>query len=246
MPKAKKENLEIKYEWQLFAESFLALSEVGCDKMLNNKYFNGKPEGFWQRKLFISIIYSFKHSIEIVLKTFIKLFCPNKFYNEHNIQYLFNIVYPEIEKSIDKIYKEIREKISKPKFSLDNFLKTKDIEQHIIYHFIKQEIEQDKNGNFLKDELRKLKEITDKYFNLKLIDKKFIKIQDFDNTIFKYPEQKNNSIKINYLDLVENEKNFEELVAIIKTIKQDIGVLRGVLRRIAIYNDFLVKNNATK
>ena len=121
MNKFKEENLEIKYEWQLFAESFLALSEIGCDKVLENTKLNGKLEGFWQRKLFISIIYDFKHSIEITIKTFIKLFCPEKFETHHNINNLFNIVYPEIEKSINNIYKEVKKKISNPNFSLDNF-----------------------------------------------------------------------------------------------------------------------------
>ncbi|MCF7795574.1 hypothetical protein K9M42_00575 [Patescibacteria group bacterium] len=214
-------NTEIKYNWQLFAESFLTITKCGCEKILNDNKIGMTTEGFEDRKLIISTVYNFKHSLEIILKTLIKNFYPEKLKTTHDIENVFKDIYPTIFNNIILKYKSKKKLLNNNNYE-DLFEVTELTETS------------------LKDKFVKLQELVDYYINISFIKKEIISIKDVKNTLFKYPEQKDKQVSLDYLHFMRKE-NFEEVKNIIKKVNKDCDELLGIMRLILIINIWFKK-----
>lgn len=198
---SKKNKINNKSDWAIFALGYLNLSKLACLEIINNKY-NGLSDDlddFSVASIYIPILFNIKHGIEILLKNFSINFLKKE-----------NIDQSDYSHDIEEIFLNFKSKIGKKRLKEIN-------------DFYKTEFPDDKDDFELT--LVRLKEIVNKYQNLDFFKEKIGKdyiIRDFDNTVFKYPTN-NLSIQLNYKNISERFSKED-----IKKILIDIYKLQSI------------------
>ncbi|MEZ7821295.1 MAG: hypothetical protein QMB51_03235 [Patescibacteria group bacterium] len=210
--KAKIKNRSQKTNWILFCNNFLAISQLACRELIDNRYKGENPmnpaESISYYRiyfLYIAIVYNLKHAIEIIIKELI-FTCSDELNKEdktHDIKKIFKTLKSRSE--INKIKKAIE-------------LGEKDELNRTNVDIAKNDI---KNIDTYIDNIEL---IVDKYYYLDFLKDKIEKnyrMQDTDNTSFKYPDN-GLEIKLEYDSFIE-KINIDD----IKNILDDIEVLRS-------------------
>ena len=182
---------EIQYSWLNFAQSFLGLAITGCDRIIIDQdrdtscLFSGKTEDkkILPKDIFTPIVFNIKHGIEVFIKTLlvIKFNHHNKKYNIHNVEKLFKELIQNVSQEIKPI-----------KFGGD-------------------EITQD-NIDKIPSKLEEIRKYIFKYYLCNFINKgkKIINICDYENDVFRYPDNKSYlrvDDKLIDIDIINELKN---------------------------------------
>lgn len=157
--------------WTEFTLSFLDIAKLACEKCeeieKNNEFTTSH---YYIPTLKISIIYNIKHALELLLKLLIRTIDNDL--NEllggkdgHNIEFLLLKLQNKIPiKELKSIEDKIEDPYAREFFS--NVLKNLD------------------------DQLEELRQLVIKYNQLKFLKQDLIQLEDYNNTAFKYPENK--------------------------------------------------------
>ena len=100
-------------EWYIFVNSYLTLSEIGCEQLLQSGKLTIK-----KKYIIISTIYNLKHSLELMIKTFTRIINKNTNKNDrdHDIKELFTA----LKRTIQKKSRNKEKKIKKEDIKLFN------------------------------------------------------------------------------------------------------------------------------
>jgi len=225
---------EQKYE--LFINGYLKSSRIICDKILDNTGVGNTTEGQEEvKEAFIPAIYIFKHALELTVKLFILLTCPNKSKISHNTLDLFDESKENIKESIKQAYDKVKAKDNKDA-----------VENNLFYKIAKYFIEEGKKAQFFLEELDKLARLVNKYnqpdYFVNINSNKGVKPgPDKENMLFRYPfDIQGNPHGINYLDVNNNFKHIQE---VIKKVKKDTCDLRGISNRILLMINYIKNDN---
>lgn len=199
---------EHKYDWLSFAQNFLFISKISCEKMLEKDCYI--------IPLFLPTLYNIKHGIEVFIKSAMVLITECELGKEdrkHSAVELFErlkiiINYELIKKVIEDAHKKNPD---------DNDFKNA-------------------SKDFLPglpQRIESLDKLVAKYQNCEIIKDKignYFEIDDEDNTAFRYPEN-NLKIKLNYDMILINIKTNDvvELLDDVKNICNNFNSLGYVL-----------------
>lgn len=223
-----KKKIDKTYNWLIFSQSYLYLSRLGCQEILEQKYSKYKflinvPIKYRAPDLFIPIFYNIKHGIESFIKT-IKIILTDKLDKKdfkHNISELFETVKSEITKNRAKIEKVIKEKRKQDSENVNLELAEKDLSD-------------------LSALINNLEELVYKYYYCDVLKNKIgsnFFVEDINNTTFRFPDN-NLQIKIDYGNMLSNidNKDIEEILDDIEKLADNfnrLGFLLNIYRRYA-------------
>jgi len=205
-----------KEDWWLFCDNYIKIAELACMEMIHQKYtmwFDEKrgnigPKKFWPYNLYVSAIYSLKHSIEIFLKYFL-IIIEDKFpefkkeKDGHNIEKYLDLFKNKYKlELINKTIKEAYESKKESRYALE----TAEMET-----------------KFSREWMNNIAKISLKYFHCEDIKGKItsIDLRDTSNDGFRYPKNKL-IIELNYTEIVHKITKGD-----VKEVLKDINELEN-------------------
>jgi len=157
-----------KYDWAIFAQSYLLIARLSCQELLNpqDKRFSKDRKSYipyTSADLFVAVLFNIKHGIEVYIKTF-SVFAYGEYNQHHDIYELFT----EVKRGI-----------------LSSQLKPDDS----VYYDI---VTQDQIDSGIKN-LKKIETLVLYFYNVDLLKSKMgqcFTIKDTQNDVFRYPNNK--------------------------------------------------------
>ncbi len=203
-----------KDDWFIFTKSYLLLASDGCLELKKDIENINK-----NKILIISILFNFKHSIELILKT-ISLKLYSDYLHIHDVLWL-----------LDNLNKKIKNNdYLKIKWFLDyvNFTTNEGYDTKIYI-----------NIEDIKSIIKRIKKIVCDYYYLNIINPFLLEknIEDKNNTLFKYPEYWK---YINYKKLVK-EIDVEMVNNIFEDIDYILMHLHMFFIMMELYNTYINK-----
>jgi len=179
-----------KENWVEFFDSFIELCEVSCKEIENHGYF-----AEYSINIKIALIFNVKHSIELFLKSVIRMIDSNEVIKSHNLEEVFINLKSKLEEKLKN-------------FTFQDC-------QAELREYIEQEKKEWEKGSYFSD----IKEII-KYYDESLFLEDGKKAKDIKNTFFRYPEDASrNTHDIDYYSFIYGDK-FD-----VYKISEDISVL---------------------
>lgn len=202
-----------KYDWAVFAYSFLLIAKLACQELLDKrsvKHNKATPLFNFPYKpgdLFISIVFNIKHGIEVFIKT-LSIFAYGTYNNKsHNIDNLFQ----------DAKLKILQLRLKPTKGGGDE-ISQKDIDN-------------------LPDDLNKIEELVKYFFTLDFLKSKigiYYKITDIQNDVFRYPDN-SAAVQITWDSILDSQINEDDIKKLLEKLDQvyklfsDSGYLFSIL-----------------
>jgi hypothetical protein len=203
-----------KYDWAVFAYSFLLIAKLACQELLldegqkkHNKATPPPNTPYKPADLFISIVFNIKHGIEVFIKT-LGIFAYGTYNdNSHNIHSLFEDAKTKISQLELKPIKTTGDTVSQ-----------KDIDN-------------------LPEDLNKIEELIEYFFTLDFLKSKigtYHKIIDIKNDVFRYPDN-SATVQITWDSVLHNQINEDDIKKLLEKLDQvyklfsDKGYLFSVL-----------------
>jgi hypothetical protein len=174
-------------DWEYFANAYLELSLIGLQKAAD---VNDK-EDVTEKFIIIPSLFSFKHGIEIMLKTFSISFLKKDYLDKSDLNH-----------DIHEIFKRLKQSVTKKEFeaaSVNTMKRYTEIsEEEVSYENVFNELER----------------IVLKYINLDVLKTKIesgdLCFEDLSNDALRYPSN-NLSVQLNYESLVKKIQHREIL-----------------------------------
>jgi len=197
------------YNWYGFAKSYLEISRVACQYILDGE--KEEQKRFRMFYLLVPIIYNIKHSIEVLLKSLRKAFIEKLTHDfkGHNIKQIFDIFTRETNSKITKI----KQYLKKNDIRKDDLLFLENFDNNI--DMLKKTIDKYFHCNFIKNEVKN----------------SFI-IEDSNNTAFKYPDN-DILVKLDYIKIInstttDDVEDFKsDIISLIKIMESIHWVLKA-------------------
>ena len=118
----KKETTRLsKYDWMMYARSYLKMAQIGIEELKNQKYIDPGLDRifFYEEKLIlIPVIWNLKHAIELIIKT-LGITIDKQYFTEHNL----DILKVDLEKSLKELGIEKPKKIEDLAIIIDKYYK---------------------------------------------------------------------------------------------------------------------------
>lgn len=207
-------------EWIQFSTSFFCIADIACTEMLNPT-----EDGYEISQLYIPTIFNIKHGLESSIKSFIVILEKKELDKDkwhHDQVKNFESFRSLLENK--EILKRIEERMSK--------IDKKEILKYFPKYF-------DLAKEFSK-QVELLKDLLDKYYYCEFLKEKIdsaYRIEDFDNTVFKYPQNKL-KMKLDYASIIPKINKLD-----ISLMKTDIILLKSLLYFFWIVFEFQLEGN---